>query len=198
MTNRGVVGLLLVAAIIILFLLLYLFYPQGPSTVGPEKPGEPAKKSAAAPEVKVKPGEKPGPAPGPTPALAPALPAPAPPPQEKPQPVPPPPSAPPEKPLTKPEPAPAAPKEPELPALQPKKEYGLLAGSYRKYAGANKLLGKIKKQGQEAFIRRHRGKYQVWVGPFATPGEAKAAAKALNKKIKIPSKTHQLTVPVPK
>ena len=91
-----------------------------------------------------------------------------------------------------------APKEPELPALQPKKEYGLLAGSYRKYAGANKLLEKIKKQGQEAFIRRHREKYQVWVGPFATPKEAEAAAKALNKKIKIPSKIHQLVTPVPK
>jgi cell division septation protein DedD len=73
-----------------------------------------------------------------------------------------------------------------------------LAGSYRHYGAASKRLEKIKKEGQEAFIRQHRGKFQVWVGPFSTPGEAQAAAKALNRKIKISGKIHQLETPVPK
>ncbi|MEW6658825.1 MAG: SPOR domain-containing protein [Thermodesulfobacteriota bacterium] len=82
--------------------------------------------------------------------------------------------------------------------MQPKEEFGLLAGSFRSYAGASKMLEKLKKQEQEAFIRRDRRKFQVWVGPFSTPGEAQAAAKALNKKIKISGKVHKLVTPVPK
>jgi len=197
------VGLLLVAVIIILFLLLYLYYPTGVPELGPKKPGEPPKKAVSVPEVQEKPGEKPAPAPAPAPppTAAPAptpQAAPAPAPQEKPQPAPPLPGGPPEKPSTKPEPAPPEPPKTELPPLKPQKEFGLLAGSYRQYRGASKRLEKIKKEGQEAFIRRHRGRYQVWVGPFSTPDEAKAAAKALRKKIRISAKIHPLVTPVPK
>ncbi len=200
MTNRGLVGLLLVAAIIILFLALYLFYPKGLPFLGPEKPKEPAKQSLAVPEVKEKPGGKPAPAPTPAPTAAPG-PAPAPAPQEQPQPAPSPPQpgAPTEKPTTAPEPTPPAPpKETELAPLQPKEEYGLLAGSYRNYAGANKMMEKLKKQGQEVVIRRHRGKYQVWVGPFPTRKEAGEAAKSLKAKSKISPKIEKLITPVPK
>jgi cell division septation protein DedD len=104
---------------------------------------------------------------------------------------------PPEKPVTKPEAAPPAIPE-TLPPLEPKKESGLLAGSYQNYASAAKMMEKLKKQGQPAFIRRDKGKYQVWVGPFSTPEEAQAAAKALKGKVKIPGKIHQIETPVPK
>jgi len=183
MTNRGLVGLLLVAAIIILFLVLNLFYPKGLPLLGPEKPKEPAKQSLAVPEVKEKP--------------APAL-TPAPAPQEQPQVAPPQPGAPPEKPVTAPEPTPPAPKETELAPLQPKEEYGLLAGSYRNYTSASKMMEKLKKQGQEVVIRRHRGKYQVWVGPFPTRKEAEEASKSIKAKRKISLKIEKLVTPVPK
>ncbi len=183
MTKKVLIALGLVAAIIIL-VVLYYFYSGGPPSPGPEKPKEPAVKTQAAPEPK----EKPAPAPTPAPA-----PPPSPAPQEQPQPVPPP-----GKPLTKPEAAPRAPKEAVLPPLEPKEEYGLLAGSYRKYTDANKMMEKLKKQGQPAFIRRDKGRYQVWVGPFPTPKEAEAAAKSLKGKVKIPSKIHKLVIPVPK
>jgi len=178
------VGILLVAAIIILFLVLYLFYPRVLPFLGPEKPKELAVKSQATLEPKEKPGEKPAPSP-----------------QEQPQPAPTPPQpgAPAEKPVTKPEPTPPAPaKEAELAPLQPKEEYGLLAGSYRNYAGASKMMEKLKKQGQETFIRRHRGKYQVWVGPFPTRKEAEEAAKSLKTKSKISLKIEKIVTPVPK
>ena len=197
MTNKGLVGLLLGAAIIIVILVLYLFYPGVLPHLGPGKPLEPAKKTAPLPEPKGKPGEQPAPAPTPAPTPAPA-PAPAPAPQEQPQPAPPPPAAPPEKPLTKPEPAPPAPKEAELPPLQPKEEFGLLAGSYRSYAGAGKMMEKLKKQGQEVFIRRNKGRFEVWVGPFPTHKEAEEAAKSLKQKSKITLKIGKLVTPVPK
>ena len=183
MTNKGLVGLLLVAAIIILFLVLYLFYPKGLPHLGPEKPKEPAVKTQVTPEPKEKPGEKPAPVPAP---------------QEQPQPPPPPPAAPPEKPLTKPEAAPPGPKETVLPPLEPKEEFGLLVGSYRGYPAASKKMEKLKKQGQEVFIRRDKGKYQVWVGPFATRKEAEVAANSLKAKSKISPKIEKLVTPVPK
>ncbi|MBI4795785.1 MAG: SPOR domain-containing protein [Deltaproteobacteria bacterium] len=181
MTKKVLVALGFVAAIIIL-LVFYFFYSGAPPFKGMEKPKTPEVKSQAAPEVK----EKPTPAP--------ALP-PSPAPPEKPQPQP---GAPPEKSLTKPEAASPAPEKTLLPPLEPKKESGLLAGSYRRYADAAKMMEKLKKQGQPAFIRREKGKYQVWVGPFSTPEEAQAAAKALKGKAKIPSKIHQIETPVPK
>lgn len=203
MSNKALAGLLALAAIVIVFLALYLFYPGVLPHLGPEKPQEPTKKTAALPEPQEKPGEQatpapaPAPAPAPTPPPAPA-PAPAPAPQAPPQPTPPPPAAAPEKPVTKPEPTPAAPKEAELPALQPKEGYGLLAGSFRGYASASKMLEKLKKQGQEAFIRRDRGKYQVWVGPFPTRQEAEEAAKSIQQKMKIRLKIEKMVTPVPK
>jgi cell division septation protein DedD len=195
MTNKGLVGLLLVAAIIILFLLLYLFYPRGLPQPGLEKTKEPAVKTQVTPAPKEKPGEKAAPAPTPVPTPAPA---PAPAPQEQPQKPPPPPAAPPEKPLTKPEAPAAAPQETVLPPLKPKEEFGLLVGSYRRYHSAGKRLEKLKKQGHEAFIRRERGKYQVLVGPFPTRKEAQAAAKSLKAKMRISSKIKKLVIPVPK
>jgi len=60
------------------------------------------------------------------------------------------------------------------------------------------MLEKLKKQGQEAFIRRDRGKYQVWVGPFPTQKEAEAAAKSIKQKMKISLKIGKLVTPVPK
>jgi cell division protein FtsN len=170
MTKNVLVALGLVAAIILAA--LYFFYSGGPPFKGLEKPKTPEVISPAAPEPE-KPGEKPAPAPTPAPA-------------------------PPEKPVTKPEPAPPAPKEAKLPPLEPKEGYGLLAGSYRKYPDAAKMMEKLKKEGQPAVIRKEKGRYQVWVGPFSTPQEAEAAAKALKGKVKIPSKIHKLVIPVPK
>jgi len=154
---------------------LYFFFSGGPPSKAPEKPQESAVKPPAAPEPKEKPAEKPAPpAPAPTPA------------------------APPEKPVTKPEPVPATPKEAALPPLEPKEGFGLLAGSYRKYADAAKMMEKLKKEGQPAVIRKEKGKYQVWVGPFSSSKEAGAAAKALKGKVKIPRKIHKVVTPVPK
>jgi len=146
-----------------------------------EKPGE---KPAAKPES----GTTPSPAPAPAPA----------PPAQKPEPLPGQPATPPEKPEAKPEAAPPAAQEPPLPPLEPKKESGLLAGTFKTYGSAAKMMEKLKKQGQPAFIRKDKGKYQVWVGPFATPEEAQKAAKALKGKVKIPSKIHEIETPVPK
>ena len=53
-----------------------------------------------------------------------------------------------------------------------------MVGSYRGYHSASKRLEQMKKQGHEAFIRRHKGRYQVWVGPFATRKEAEAWLEA--------------------
>lgn len=193
MTKNVLVALGLVAAIILAA--LYFFFSGGPPFKDLEKPKTPEVISPAVPEPE-KPGEKPTPAPPPAPSPAPApVPSPAPAPQEPPQPQPVPPT---EKPVTKPEAAPPATKEAELPPLQPKEEYGLLAGSYRKYPDAAKMMEKLKKEGQPAVIRKEKGRYQVWVGPFSTPQETAAAAKALKGKVKIPSKIHKLVIPVPK
>jgi cell division protein FtsN len=193
MSKKVLVALGLVAAIIILG--LYFFYSWSPPLKTPEQPKEPAAKSQPAPEPKEKPGAAPATAPTPGPAPAPA---PAPAPQEKPQLLSPQPIPPLEKPATKPEAAPGAPKEAELPPLEPKEEYGLLAGSYRKYPDAAKKMEQLKKQDQPAFIRKDKGRYQVWVGPFPAEKEAAAAAKALKGKQKIPPKIQKILIPVPK
>ena len=193
MTNRGLVGILFVAATIIIILVLYLFYPGVLPHLGPGKPGEALVKSQTTPTPAEKPGEKPGPTTAPAPA-----PPPSPAPQGQPQPSPSKPAVPPEPSLTKPEAAPPAPQEAALPPLEPKEGYGLLAGSFRKYRGASKRMEKLKKQGQEAFIRREAGKYQVWVGPFATRQEAEAAAKSIKQKSKISPKIEKFVTPVPK
>lgn len=192
MTKNILVALGLAAAIIIAA--LYFFYWEGPPAKAPEKPKPPEVTSQVPPAPEEKPGEKPAPAPATAPA---PTPAPTPAPEAKPQPLPGQPPAPPEKPAAKPEPAPPAVKE-ALPPLEPKKGSGLLAGSYKNYASAAKMMEKLKKQGQPAFIRKENDKYQVWVGPFSTPEEAQAAAQALKGKVKIPAKVHEIETPVPK
>ena len=176
--NKKVLVLLGLIAAIIILLVFHFYYSKGPG-----KTQEPAKKSVTAPESK----EKPGPA-------APAAPVP----QAQPQPTSPPPVAPPEKPVTKPEPVPPVPPETALPPLEPKEAYAVLAGSYRNYVDALKLLEKLQKQGKEVFIRRDKDKYQVWVGPFSTSKEAKETAKFLQGKTKVSPKIEKITIPVPK
>jgi hypothetical protein len=193
MAKRVLGALILVAAIIVLG--LYLFYSGSPPLKGPEKPKEPAAKTQITPEPKEKAGEKTAPAAAPAPAPAPA---PSPAPQEKPQLLTPQPIPPPEKPATKPEAAPGAPKTTELPPLEPKEEYGLLAGSYRGYPSAAKKMEQLKKKGQPAFIRKDKGRYQVWVGPFPTQEGAAAAAKVLKGKRKKSPKVQKILIPVPK
>ena len=202
MNKKFLVALGLIAAIII-FLVLYLFYAGGPPFKAPGKPQAPAAKSQPAPEPAAKPAPSPAAVPAPatapttTPAPAPA-PTPSPAPPEKPQLLTPQPMPPLEKPVTKPEAAPPAPPKTELAPLEPKEEYGLLAGSYRGYASAAKKMEQLKKQGQPAFIRKDKGRYQVWVGPFPTSQEAEAAAKSIKGKMKISPKIQKIMIPVPK
>lgn len=190
MTKNILVALGLVVVIILGG--LYFFFSGGPPSKGPEKPQESAVKPPAVSEPLEKPAEKPARAPAPTPGPppTPALQEPAPP-------LPTPPRPPGEKPVTRPEPAPPASKEAALPPLEPQEGFGLLAGSYRKYEDASKMLEKLKKEGQPGTIRKETGKYEVWVGPFSSLKEADAAAKAL-KKLKVAQKIHKFTIPVPK
>ncbi len=173
-------GLALLAGLIIIIVILVRLYfggspKPGPATVTAPAPPAP---SAAAPQ----------PAPTPTPAPAP--------------------QAPPAAPLTvqpgPPQSAPAEagpPKVAPLPSLQPEKQHGFLAGTFHRYRDAAKLLDRLKKQGKPAFIRRspangHR--FQVWVGPFATPQEAEAARKSLRRHLKRTPKIEAIENPVPK
>jgi cell division protein FtsN len=176
MTNKGLVALGVGAVSLILLLVLYFFWPAARPPLSPEGPEKPEIKSQALPE------EKPGPG---------APPAPTPP--EKAQPA-----GPPEQPAAKPGLGLTAPPESALAPLEPVEKYGLKAGSYRKYRDAGKKLHGLKKQGQPAFIRKEKGKYQVWVGPFETGPEAEAAAKSLRPKFKISAKVQKVVMPVPK
>jgi cell division septation protein DedD len=79
--------------------------------------------------------------------------------------------------------------------------YGILAGSYKKYADAAKMLARLKKQGKPAFVQRDPqdlSRYQVWLGPFASRGEAEAAEKSLGAILKKPLKIEAIENPVPK
>lgn len=199
MGKKILVALGLVAVIII----LYFFYAGGLPFRGPEKPRKPGAKPQAAPEAQGKPVEKPAPVTAPSPAPAPASPTapaplPAPAPQAPTQPSPPQPAGPPEKLAPPPEAPTPAPKETRQPTLEPQEGHGLLAKSFRKYADAKKLMEKLKKQGQEAFIKREGKKFQVWVGPFATRKEAEATARSLKAKNKISPKMEKYVTPVPK
>ena len=88
--------------------------------------------------------------------------------------------------------------EKEIAPLEPKEEQGLLAGRFRRYADAKRLLAKIQKQHMPAFIRKQGKFYQVWAGPFATPQEAEQAKKNLKAALKISSQQEKFEVPVPK
>ena len=166
MTKNILVALGLVVVIILGG--LYFFYFGGSPLKGPEKPTTPEVKPPAVSQSQGKP------APAPAPTSTPPTPAP----REPAPPLPTPPGPPVEKPMTKPEPAPPGPKETALPPLEPQEGFGLLAGSYRKYEDASKMLEKLKQEGQPGTIRKEKGKYEVWVGPFSSLKEADAAAKA--------------------
>lgn len=82
--------------------------------------------------------------------------------------------------------------------LEPKDVHGLLAGRYRSYKSAKKILEKIKQQKMPAFTRKEGKYYEVWAGPFTTPEEAEQAKKSLRVALKISPKKRKLEVPVPK
>ena len=85
-----------------------------------------------------------------------------------------------------------------LAPLEPREEPGLLAGKYRHFSDAKRLLAKIQKQQMPAFIRKEGNHYLVWAGPFATPQEAEQAKKALKTALRISPQSENLEVPVPK
>ena len=56
------------------------------------------------------------------------------------------------------------------------KHYGILAGNYRHYGDAAKMLARLKKRGQPAFVQRdprNLNRFQVWLGPFSSRDEAR-------------------------
>ncbi|MBM4275643.1 MAG: SPOR domain-containing protein [Deltaproteobacteria bacterium] len=165
------------AAVIIALAIIYFYYPGSAPQVGPGKPEKP---EVMEPKEKVPPREPAAPAP-----QQPKLPLP-----ER--------VGPSEKPSPPPEPSLKAPPETVLPPLEPQEKYGLLIRSYTNYADAAKMMEKLQKQGHQAFIRQEKGKYQVWVGPFATQKEAEAAKKSLKAKLKIAAKIQKVVEPVPK
>lgn len=200
MNKKFLVALGVMVAIII-FLVFSLYFSGDYPFTGPGLPKKPTVKTQATPEPKEKPAPTtaPAPTPAPKPAQAPApKPAPAPATQAPPTPPPAPPAAPPEKPLTKPEATAPGPPKTELPPLQPTEEYGLLVGRYRSYRSAGKKMEKLKKKDLPAFIRRDKGRYQVWVGPFATRQEARKAAKTIKAKRRRPPRIQKITIPIPK
>lgn len=82
-----------------------------------------------------------------------------------------------------------------------KEHYGILAGSFRNYQDAAKLLARLKKQGKPAFVQRdprNINLFQVWLGPFSSQAEAQAAEKAMHAKLKKPLKIEPIENPVPK
>jgi cell division septation protein DedD len=158
------------AVLIILAVILYYLLGGGPGTKGPST----------------------APAPGAPGATAPAKPAP-------PEPV---------APLTVAPPGPpqgVAPgpesKVTVLPPQAGQEKYGILAGSFKRYRDAARLLGRLKKAGQPAFVQRDPRdleRFQVWLGPFSSQGEAEDAAKSLKTVLKKPLKIEAIENPVPK
>ncbi len=168
-------GLALLAGLIVIIVILLGLFLGGPEKTGPGP--------VTAPAPPAPPAAAPQPAPAPTPPGGPVTVQPGPPPAGPPAAGPP---------TTQVEP---------LPPLEPEKQYGFLAGTFRRYPDAAKLLDRLKKQGKPAFIRRDpaNGKrYQVWVGPLATPQEAEAARKSLRRHLKGTPKIEAIENPVPK
>lgn len=195
----GSVVLVVGLAVVTFFLYVYVFQDQDKDTrrptLGPEEqpqvaarptPEIPQKPTSPAPEPAVPP-EPVTPAPPASAPAASATPSPAPPAPAPPA------SAPPAVEPAPPEQIPA----PQTP-LEPKEEHGLLAGRYRSYGSANKIMEKIKKQDIPAFIRKKGKYYELWAGPFSTPEEAEQARKTLKKTLKISPKKRKLEIPVPK
>jgi cell division septation protein DedD len=87
------------------------------------------------------------------------------------------------------------------PPLEPSQHYGILAGSYKKYRDAARMLARLKKQGKPAFVQRDPrdlNRYQVWLGPFSSQNEAREAEKSLQATLKKPLKIEPIENPVPK
>jgi len=173
----GSIGLVVGLAVVTFFLLHFLFQDEDSRRPTPDPQKQPQVAVRPAPESPQRPASPaPGPAVTPEP-VTPAPPAPAPPAAEP---------APPEHTLA------------PQPPLEPKEEEGLLAGKYRSYDRAKKLMEKIKKQNIPAFVRKEGKYYEVWAGPFSTPEEAEQAKKTLKGALKISSKKRKLEIPVPK
>ena len=165
-------GLAVGAGLIVLFVVVYYLSTGGPGKTGPSPVTAPGPPAATAPA-------KPEP-----PATA-ALPAP---PIE--------PAGPPKGVAPSPEPEVTV-----LPPLEASQRYGILAGSYKKYRDAEKMLARLKKAGKPAFIQRDPrdiNRYQVWLGPFPSQSEAEDAAKSLRAVLKKSVKIETIENPVPK
>ena len=184
--NKKILGSLgiVVGLGIIGFLLYHFLYKPG--MLKPPVTGQPKPTQVAVPPAPGTPQQPEMPAAGPAAPPAPVPPAsgPAVPPAVTP--VPP------------PGPPPAKEKLAPLAPLEPKEEPGLLAGKYRRFADAKKLLAKIQEQKMPAFIHKNGNYYLVWAGPFKTPQEAEQAAKTLKSILKISPKVEKYEVPVPK
>ena len=180
MKKNTALGLAILAVMVIVTVVLWRLYLGGPPQVGP------------GPVATAKPGVAPAPAATPE-AKQPAQPEP--------------PLVPPIK--VEPAPGMAPLQEPNPPAThltippspEMKEHYGVLAGSYRSYRDAAKLLATLKKQRKTAFVQRdprNPNLFQVWLGPFSSRAEAEAAAKEMHAKLKKPLKIEQIENPVPK
>lgn len=94
--------------------------------------------------------------------------------------------------------------EPKVTVLPPEagqEKFGILAGTFKKYRDAARLLAKLKKEGQPAFVQRDPRdikRFQVWLGPFGSRSEAEEAAKSLKTVLKKPLKIEAIESPVPK
>jgi cell division protein FtsN len=167
-------GLAVGAILIVLLAVLYYLWSSGPGKIGPSAVTAPEPPGATAPA-------KPE-----TPA-APAATQPAPPLE---------PAGPPQGVAPGPEP-----KVTVLPPQEGKEQYGILAGSYKKYRDAGKMLARLKQEGKPAFSQRdprNSNRYQVWLGPFSSQSEAEEAAKSLKAVLKKPLKIEAIENPVPK
>lgn len=164
-------GLAVAAILIVLLVGLYYLSTGGPGKTGPSPVTAPASPAATAPAR-----------PEPPATSAPALPIE--------------PAGPPMGVAPTPEPRVTV-----LPPLEASQRFGILAGSFKKYQAAEKMLARLKKQGKPAFIQRDPrdlNLYQVWLGPFPSQSEAEDAAKSLRAVLKKPFKIEAIENPVPK
>jgi cell division septation protein DedD len=179
MNRNAARGLVILVAIIIVAVVLWRFYYPGSLTVGP---GPVATSQPAVTPAPAPPGAKP-PTPQGLPPIAPVKPE----------------AAHGIAPLQ--EPSAPAPKI-TFPATPPLGEkYGILVGEYRKYPQAAKMLTRLKKRGQPAFVQRDprdSSRFQVWLGPFSSQDEARAAQKAMRARLKKPLKIEAIENPGPK
>lgn len=77
-------------------------------------------------------------------------------------------------------------KEHPLAPLEEERKYGLLVGAFPDFGSAEKMLNKVREQGEQGFIRTTPGKKngaQVIAGPFSSRREAYVAAISLKNKL---------------